>query len=127
VENRGFEYHTGVGFTIFSRGERGEIGSGGRYTATLNGLDHGTDNGEAATGFTLYVDTIMRALPGQNAPSRLYIPYGASADADLMKLQEAGWVTISGLDGDVDAAADALRLGCSHIWVSGVTQPLKQE
>ncbi|CAN0558653.1 unnamed protein product, partial [Laminaria digitata] len=33
VENRGFEYHTGVAFTFFSRGERGEIGGGGRYIA----------------------------------------------------------------------------------------------
>jgi ATP phosphoribosyltransferase regulatory subunit len=127
VENRGFEYHTGVGFTIFSRGERGEIGSGGRYVATLNGADAGNDNGEAATGFTLYVDTIMRVLPVPDLSARLFVPYGASGDDELAKLRDEGWVTVAGLDGDADAASEGRRLGCSHIWVSGAAQPLEQE
>ena len=33
VENRGFEYHTGVTFVLFARGVRGELGRGGRYLA----------------------------------------------------------------------------------------------
>ncbi len=33
VEHRGFEYHTGVAFTLFARGARGEVGRGGRYRA----------------------------------------------------------------------------------------------
>ena len=39
VENRGFEYHTGISFTFFSRGSAahapfGELGRGGRYDAS---------------------------------------------------------------------------------------------
>lgn len=127
VENRGFEYHTGVGFTIFSRGERGEIGSGGRYAATLNGPETGNDNGEAATGFTLYVDTIMRVLPEPQPAARLYVPFGATEEGDLAKLRGTGWTTVAGLDGEVDAAAEARRLGCTHIWASGAPQLLEQE
>lgn len=127
VENRGFEYHTGVGFTIFSRGERGEIGSGGRYAATLNGSEAGNDNGEAATGFTLYVDTIMRVLPEPEPAARLYVPYGGSGEDELAKLRDAGWVTVAGLDGDTDANVEARRLGCSHIWASGAPQTLEQD
>ena len=44
VENRGFEYHTGIGFTFFARGERGEIGAGGRYVILPNGNED--ENGE---------------------------------------------------------------------------------
>ena len=33
VEYRGFEYHTGIGFTVYRNGSRGEIGAGGRYLA----------------------------------------------------------------------------------------------
>ena len=33
AENRGFEYHSGVTCSFFSRGERGELGRGGRYLA----------------------------------------------------------------------------------------------
>src|SRR6202030_119453 len=47
VENRGFEYHTGVSFTFFARSVRGELGRGGRYRT-------GDGGGEPATGFTLY-------------------------------------------------------------------------
>lgn len=125
VENRGFEYHTGVGFTFFSRGERGEIGGGGRYMATLNGADAGNDNGEAATGFTLYVDNIMRVLPPRAARSRVYVPPGVTAD-ELADLRRDGWVTVAGLDDAVEASAEARRLKCSHVWVSGRAEPLEQ-
>lgn len=125
VENRGFEYHTGVGFTFFSRGERGEIGGGGRYIATLNGADAGNDNGEPATGFTLYVDNIMRVLPSPVARSRIYVPPGVPA-GDLAGLRRDGWVTVAGLTEITDAPAEARRLECSHVWVSGRAEPLEQ-
>ena len=125
VENRGFEYHTGVGFTFFSRGERGEIGGGGRYIATLNGTEAGNDNGEPATGFTLYVDNIMRVLPSPVARSRVYVPPGVPA-GDLAGLRSDGWVTVAGLTAITDAPAEARRLKCSHVWVSGRAEPLEQ-
>jgi ATP phosphoribosyltransferase regulatory subunit len=36
VENRGFEYHSGISFSLFARGVRGELGRGGRYLAEAN-------------------------------------------------------------------------------------------
>ena len=127
VENRGFEYHTGVGFTFFSRGERGEIGSGGRYMATLNGGEAGNDNGEAATGFTLYVDRIIRVLPAPGPVARLFVPYGSTGGPELATLREDGWVTVAGLDGEPDPEPEARRLGCTHIWVSGEPKALEQD
>ncbi len=104
VENRGLEYHTGVSFTFYARGVRGELGRGGRYR---------TGEGEPATGLTLYTDTILRALPSQTPPRRLYIP--ADSDATLAKrLRGDGWVTVAGLERVGDAAAEARRLNCSH-------------
>ena len=58
VENRGFEYHSGVTFNLFSTDVSGEIGTGGRYLAK-----YGDSNSEESTGFTLFVDTILKALP----------------------------------------------------------------
>src|SRR5207248_11487058 len=62
VENRGFEYHTGISFTFFARvgadlGPLGALGRGGRYQAG------DPEAPEPATGFTLYTDTILRTLP----------------------------------------------------------------
>ncbi len=76
VENRGFEYHTGISFTFFARlcrdlGPVGELGRGGRYDAGDLAAP------EPATGFTLYTDTILRTLPKTAAPRRLLLPFGA--------------------------------------------------
>ena len=121
VEIRGFEYHTGVAFTIFSRGERSEIGAGGRYVATLNGA--GNDNGEPATGFTLYVDPILRVLPEPARPSRVFMP-APQDHAAAKALRADGWSTVAALENVEDAKAEARRLGCSHVWSDGRAKSL---
>lgn len=110
VENRGFEYHTGVSFTLFARGVRGELGRGGRYRT-------GNGHGEPATGFTLYTDTVLRALPAQPPRPRLYVPLGGDGVAAARRRGE-GWATVAGLAVVADAAAEAKRLNCSH-WLDG--------
>ena len=105
VENRGFEYHTGVSFALFARGVRGELGRGGRYRT-------GNGGGEPATGFTLYTDTVLRALPAQAPVKRVYLPPGADAAA-AARLRGEGWATVAGLT-DADPAAEAKRLRCGH-------------
>ncbi len=110
VENRGFEYHTGVSFTLFARGVRGELGRGGRYRT-------GNGEGEAATGFTLYTDTVLRALPAQPSVLRLYVPLGGDPEAAARRRGE-GWATVAGLAPVADAAAEARRLDCGH-WLDG--------
>jgi ATP phosphoribosyltransferase regulatory subunit len=106
VENRGFEYHTGVSFALFARGVRGEVGRGGRYR-TGNGA------GEPATGFTLYTDTVLRAVPQPKPMSRLYLPLG-SDPALVARLRAEGWATVAGLVAVTDVAAEAKRLACAH-------------
>jgi ATP phosphoribosyltransferase regulatory subunit len=116
VEQRGFEYHTGVTFSLFSRAVSGELGRGGRYR---------TGSGEAATGVTLFLDTLLRALPPPRRPARVFLPAG-TALAEAERLRAAGWVTVAALDAALDAAgpplAEARRLGCSHIVIDGSLQ-----
>jgi ATP phosphoribosyltransferase regulatory subunit len=121
VEIRGLEYHTGVAFTFFARGERSEIGAGGRYVATLNGA--GNDNGEPATGFTLYVDPILRVLPDPEPARRIFLPTPHDLEAGKA-LRAEGWVTVAALDSVANAEAEARRLGCSHVWSGGQAKPL---
>lgn len=109
VEYRGFEYHTGVSFTILAAGVRGELGRGGRYITTA---------GEAATGFSLYLDSIMRALPGPPATRKLYLPFATPA-AEAVQLRADGWITVAGLAPETDVRAEAQRLACSHCWHNG--------
>ncbi|NBP72903.1 MAG: ATP phosphoribosyltransferase regulatory subunit, partial [Alphaproteobacteria bacterium] len=124
VENRGFEYHTGVGFTFFARGERGEIGAGGRYVTLPNG--NGDDKGEPATGFTLFIDTILRVVPETELPPKVFVPQGADADG-AAALREEGWITIAALDDFEDIATEARRQGCSHVWTDGTPAPIERD
>ncbi|MDA8231900.1 MAG: ATP phosphoribosyltransferase regulatory subunit [Magnetospirillum sp.] len=105
VENRGFEYHTGVAFTLFARGFGAELGRGGRYLA---------GGGEPATGTTLFLDAVLAVVPANARPRRLFVPVGVPW-FESAALRAAGWVTVSGLDPVGDAAAEAKRLGCSHV------------
>jgi ATP phosphoribosyltransferase regulatory subunit len=106
VEHRGFEYQTGLSFTVFARGVRGEMGRGGRY--------HVTGNGEPATGFSLFLDSVLRALPHPDNGRTLYLPHGTNAPRGAA-LRAEGWITVAGLAPESDPAAEARRLGCTHI------------
>lgn len=112
VENRGFEYHTGIAFTLFGRSLSGEVGRGGRYLA--GGV-------EPATGASLFMDTVLAGLPGANPPRRVFVPAGTPR-AWAQALRAQGWVTVAGLEAAADEAAEATRLGCGHrLTAAGVT------
>jgi ATP phosphoribosyltransferase regulatory subunit len=110
IENRGFEYHTGISFTFFAATSCpvGELGRGGRYDAGDPGAS------EPATGFTLYTDTILRTLPQAAISRRLLLPFAADR-VRAQRLRDAGWVTIAALEPGGDWRAEARRLGCSHV------------
>ena len=107
VEHRGFEYQTGLSFTLFSKGVRGELGRGGRYAAGAAG--------EPATGVTLYLDSVMRAVPMAEEVQTVYLPHG-TAPAQGRALRDAGWCTMAGLSAEADVTAEARRLACTHVF-----------
>jgi len=111
VENRGFEYHTGISFTFFAATARmaGELGRGGRYQA----------GPEPATGFTLYTDTILRTLPSAAPSRRLLLPFGFDRSLS-QRLRETGWITVAALEQANDWRAEARRLGCGYVLDRGV-------
>jgi len=115
VEMRGFEYHTGLCFTLFARRVRGELGRGGRYLA---GDAYAAAGGEPSTGFTLYLDTVIRALAPPTRERRLYVPFGVD-HATGARLRGEGWTTVAGLLPEADTKAEARRLRCTHILVDG--------
>jgi ATP phosphoribosyltransferase regulatory subunit len=122
VENRGFEYHTGISFTFFARvdpnhGPLGELGRGGRYQAGDPAIP------EPATGFTLYTDTILRTLPEAPRRRRVLVPLGADRE-HAQALREAGWVTIAALAPAKDWRAEARRLGCDYVIEDREPKPL---
>ncbi len=118
VENRGFEYHSGVTFAVFATDVRGELGRGGRYRAG-NAAD-----GEPATGATLFMDAVMDAVPvPTDRRRRVYVPAGTPPPQGRL-LRERGWVAVSGFDRKADADSEARRLQCSHVLAGGQVRAL---
>ena len=109
VENRGFAYHSGLSFTFFADGVRGELGCGGRYRAG--------DADEPATGFSLFLHNLLRAVTPPAPPPRLLVPLDAR-DA-VEKFRADGWITVSTLSAVSDMRKEADRLGCTHCLVDG--------
>ncbi|RAU20459.1 ATP phosphoribosyltransferase regulatory subunit [Paramagnetospirillum kuznetsovii] len=105
VENRGFEYHTGVGFTLFARNIGAELGRGGRYLA---------GGSEPATGATLFMDSVLSALSRPKAKARVLVPPGTPR-ATAQAIRDRGFVTVAGLEPDSASTAEAKRLGCGHL------------
>ncbi len=105
LEQAGFEYHNSFGFTLFSSNLRGEMGRGGSYD-----VHFGTaEKGEAAKGFTLYMDTLTRVLPDGDSGKRLMVGPEVSWGA-VRDLQNEGWIVVRG---DVKTAP---AQGCGHVY-----------
>ncbi len=105
LENRGFNYHTGLSFTIFSENLKGEIAKGGRYK---------TLNGETAIGCTIYTEKIYSNSKSSIDKSIVYVPYLNINDAD--SIISKGYRVVFGNDFTSDLKKDALKLKCQFIW-----------
>ena len=110
VENRGFEYHTGLSFTFFARGVRGSLGRGGRYISSIGA--------EPAIGFTLFLDSIVRAVRQPEKIQKVFIPFGTSAKIGA-DLRDAGWITLSGLSPEEGVEEAARQQECTHVLSDG--------
>lgn len=103
VENRGFEYHSGVAFTLFAKGQSFELGRGGRYLV----------EGEPATGATLFMDTVLKCAPKAKGMPRLYLPVGTPWEIG-QTWRDKGYATVAGLAPVADNGAEAKRQACGN-------------
>ncbi len=95
-EIRGFQYHTGMVFEIFTEGMGKGLGGGGRYDRLLERFG----KREPATGFGMNVDAILKALEQGGAPwpsfqtDYLLVDFSREKKAALelaKRLRELGW------------------------------------
>ena len=112
LETRGFEYHDGISFSLFAGGVRGEAGRGGRYA-----IGEAAD-AEPATGFTLYVENLLRALPVPATLKKIYVPFDTPRE-ESEALRAQGYATLHGLAKETSVTDEAKPLGCDHIAYNG--------
>tara|TARA_Y100000590_G_scaffold400972_1_gene485523 strand:- start:13417 stop:14541 length:1125 start_codon:yes stop_codon:yes gene_type:complete len=71
TENEYLNYHNGIKFTFYAKNVRGEIARGGRYLS-----NNENSKKESSTGFTCYMDTIVRASSFHEKIKKILIPFG---------------------------------------------------
>jgi len=81
-------YHKGIRFTFFSNNVRGEIAKGGRYFVK------NFDQEEESTGFTCYMDTILRASTFKQIKKQIMIEFKLNKNKKK-QLIEKGYVIIT--------------------------------
>ena len=130
LETLGFDYHTGLGFTLFSKTIQGELGRGGRYKARFAD-DNLTDNhaqspkpAEDACGFSLYTDNLRKLVKHGGKPNRLFVPADTPWQ-DIKAYQDEGWKIIrqTGPGCDDKTLKD---MGCTHKIESGKAVKLNE-
>jgi ATP phosphoribosyltransferase regulatory subunit len=117
-ETHGFEYKSGIGFALFAKGGQSELGRGGRYL-----VQHPDGHTEEATGFSVYLDSLMAALPVASGVDKVFLPFGTDPGA-ANKLRKQGLRTIQGLTEVPESRQEAARLGCTHIYSDGAVEAL---
>ncbi len=108
LEQRGFEYYTGIAFSIFASRVESEVGRGGRYLM---------NDGTPAIGFTIYLNPLRHAMQPPAQERKCYMPYGTVPETST-KLRKEGWITVHALLPDENPAEAAIQQGCTH-WLNG--------
>lgn len=105
LENRGFKYHSGLSFTIFSKNFRGEIAKGGRYLTVSN---------ETATGCTIYTEKIYNTAKDFIENKLVYVPFLNINDANT--IINKGYDIIFGTRENDNVEQEAHEMGCKYIF-----------
>lgn len=109
LEQQGFEYHTGLAFSLFASHVESEIGRGGRYL--LN-------DDTPAVGFTIYLNPLRHVMDPPSAGMKCYVTYGNALD-DIERLRAKGWITLHALSAKENPHEQAKLHECTHLLDAG--------
>ena len=110
LEQRGFEYHSGVTFSIFCINSKKEVCRGGRYL---------TSEGEDAVGSTFFLNQFFQFNKEvKEKKNKILIPFGNLLDKTISTLRKKGWITIQNID-DKKNSQIARSNNCKFIFKNG--------
>ena len=104
LDRRDGDYHQGLHFAIFSDGLRGEIARGGAYQ---------TGYGEDATGLSIYMERVLRALPQTEKLPKIYVAATAGLATAMALVERGRHVVMGSLNADPDT--EARTQNCDYI------------
>ena len=119
TENRSHSYYTGLNFTLFAKNVRGEIASGGKYLTKSYG-------GENGTGFTCYMDTIVRASSLVLKKKIIMVPF-KTPDKILKNLINKDFIVERYFDSIGKIKNIAMKRNCTHILLNEKINKIKND
>lgn len=112
LENRGFDYHAGISFALYSgKGSGIELARGGRYYTSLQSKKKG--GAGDAVGCTIDVDAMLSAIPRFKQKKRILVPLGTSEEQRAVLIKDK-YVTLQALDATPSLKLEAKRLKCDY-------------
>ena len=117
IENRGFNYYSGIGFAIFSSNIKRELGFGGEYILEIN------DNKYKGMGLSILFDGLLKTTNINNKQKRIFIPLNHD-NTIPPELRKNGWITILNYKKNVKEKEEALKFNCSHILKNNIIKEL---
>lgn len=115
-ESSKFSYQSGIGFTIFAKGAKGEIGRGGRYVIE-------DENAEIpAVGATIYINEILRILTVNKPKDKIFVPKGTKWDAVKALLADDNKMVICAIEEYSNPRQQATLQKCQFIYENGAVK-----
>ena len=116
LDHRGFEYYTGITFSIFCLNSSKEVCRGGRYLTSKN---------KDAVGSTFLLNQFLSLKNvSKNSKKRILISYNNSFDKNLPDLRKKGWITIQNIESDNDKKIAKLH-NCKFVFKNNKIYSLK--
>ena len=116
LDHRGFEYYTGITFSIFCLNSSKEVCRGGRYL---------TSNDKDAVGSTFFLNQFLQFKNTlENNKKKILVSYNSIFDKNLFELRKKGWVTIQNFNSKNDNKIAKLH-NCKFIFKNNKIKSLK--
>ena len=117
TENTIESYYTGLNLTAFARNVRGEIARGGRYITKFS-------KGEEATGFTCFMDSILRASSFDKKQKRIIVPFNTKKTI-INSLQKKQFIIERFFDNNIKLSKNYNNKIYTHILINNKIRKLK--
>jgi len=116
LDHRGFEYYTGITFSIFCLNSSKEVCRGGRYL---------TSKDKDAVGSTFFLNQFLQFKNiSKNNKKKILVSYNSIFDKNLFELRKKGWVTIQNFSSKNDNKIAKLH-NCKFIFKNNKIKSLK--
>lgn len=116
LDHRGFEYYTGITFSIFCLNSSKEVCRGGRYLTSKN---------KDAVGSTFLLNQFLSLKNvSKNIKKKILISYNDSFDKKLPELRKKGWICIQNIESENDKKIAKFH-NCKFIFKNNKLYPVK--